>query len=55
MQREPVVSAAVVASVIVTVASLLGVVLDLSTVETVITDVLIIVSALAAREKVSPV
>lgn len=55
MKREPVLSAAVIAGLIVAAASIFNVVLDLSTVQTIVAAVLPIVAALFARQKVTPV
>jgi hypothetical protein len=55
VQREPVVTAATVAGLIVTAASIFNVVLDLSTVQTVVTAVLPLALAFIARQKVTPV
>lgn len=55
MKREPVVTAGAVASAVVAVAAIFNIVLDLSTVQVVVTDALILVSSLAARQKVTPV
>lgn len=55
VKSEPVVSAAAVAGLIVTVASIFHVVLSLDVVETVVTAVLPVILALIARGKVTPV
>jgi hypothetical protein len=55
MNQEPVLTAASVAAAIVAVASIFDVVLDLTTVQTVIVAVLPILTAFFARQKVTPV
>lgn len=54
MRTEPVVSAAAVSGLIVTVASLFNVVLDLSTVQTAVVANLPLAFSLLARRKVTP-
>lgn len=54
MKSEPVVTAAALAGLIVTVAALFDVVLELSTVETVVAALLPVVLSLFARARVSP-
>lgn len=53
-KREPVAVITSIAVLLVTAASLAGVVLDLDTVDTFITDGVFIVSAFLARRKVTP-
>ena len=53
--REPVVTAASVAGVIVALAAIFNVVLDTGTVETIVVAVLPVVLSLFARAKVTPV
>lgn len=55
VKNEPVVTAAVLASAIVTILNVFGVVVDVDTVTNVIIAVVTIVAALGARSKVSPV
>lgn len=55
VQKEPVVSAAVVAGAIVALGSIFGIVLDLNTVSTIVAAVLPVALALIARQKVTPV
>lgn len=55
MRREPVLTAATISGVIVALASVFGVVLDLSVVQTLIAALLPIALALFARQKVTPV
>lgn len=55
MKNEPVVTAAAVAGVIVSLASLFGVVLEIGTVETVVVAVLPLIASLFARKNVTPV
>lgn len=55
MHSEPVLMATTVAAAIVALASIFDVVLELSTVETIIAAVLPIIAGLIAREKVTPV
>lgn len=55
VQKEPVISAAVVAGLIVAGASYFNVVLDVDTVTAVITSVLPVVLSVFARRKVTPV
>jgi hypothetical protein len=54
MKSEPVVTAASVAGLIVAGASIFNVVLDLSTVQTVVAALLPVVASLFARAKVTP-
>ncbi len=53
--KEPVLTAATISGAIVAIASIFGVVLNLSTVSTIVVAVLPIVLALVARAKVTPV
>lgn len=55
VKKEPVVSAATVAGIIVAVAAHFHVVLDVNTVSAVITSVLPVALSLLARQKVTPV
>lgn len=55
MRSEPVLSAAVVAGAIVALLSAFNVVLDLGTVETIVAALLPVITAVLARDKVSPV
>ena len=55
MKSEPVLTATTIAGVIVALASIFNVVLDLNTVQTVITAVLPIIAGLIARNHVTPV
>jgi hypothetical protein len=55
VSEEPVLSAAAVSAAIVALASLFDVVLDLTTVQTVVVAVLPLVAAVVARSKVAPV
>jgi uncharacterized protein YccT (UPF0319 family) len=54
MDREPVALLAAVAVVVVSVASFFGVVLETSTVETLLVDGVIVVTALLQRARVTP-
>jgi hypothetical protein len=54
MSNEPVLTAASVSAAIVALASVGGVVLDLSTVQTIIVVVLPLVAALVGRSRVTP-
>jgi hypothetical protein len=55
MQREPVALIAAVAVVVVSVLAAFNVVIETGTVETLILDALILVQAVIARSKVTPV
>jgi hypothetical protein len=55
IKNEPVLTAATVSAAIIALASVFGVVLDLTTVQTVVTALLPIALAFIARAKVSPV
>ncbi len=55
MQKEPVAILAAVAVLIVSLASVFGVVLNAGVVETLLVDVVIVVTAILQRSKVSPV
>ncbi len=55
IRSEPVLTAATVSGALIALASVFGVVLDLGTVEAIVTAVLPIALALIARAKVSPV
>lgn len=55
MSNEPVLTAALISGLIVSLASAFDLVLELGTVETVVAAVLPIVASLFARAKVSPV
>lgn len=54
MKNEPVLSAAALSGLLIALASSLGVVLDLGTVETVVAALLPIAAAFLARRKVMP-
>lgn len=55
VKREPAITVAAIASVIVVLASVFGVVLDLNTVQTVIVVVIQMLAAFGIRAKVTPV
>lgn len=55
VKREPAITVAAIASVIVVLASVFGVVLDLNTVQTVIVVVIQMLAAFGIRSKVTPV
>lgn len=55
VKKEPVVTAAVVASAIVTILNLFGVVVDISVVQNVVSVLLFLVASFVARSKVTPV
>jgi hypothetical protein len=55
MNNEPVVTAAVVSGIIVSLASVFNIVIDPDTVTTVVAALLPVVLALFARQKVTPV
>jgi hypothetical protein len=54
MRSEPVLTATTIAGVIVALASIFHVVLDLGTVQTIITAVLPVIAGLLARQHVTP-
>lgn len=53
--REPVLAAAAVAGLVVSLLSAFNVVLDLGTVETIVASVIPLITAVLARGKVTPV
>lgn len=55
LKKEPVVTAAVISGIIVSLASIFNVVIDPSTATTVVAAVLPIILSLFARQKVTPV
>ncbi len=55
MQKEPVTLIAAIAVVVVTLAAVFGVVLNTGVVETLIVDVVFMVTAILQRSKVTPV
>ena len=55
MKKEPVVTAAVISGIIVSLASIFNIVIDPSTATTVVAAVLPILLSLFARQKVTPV
>jgi uncharacterized membrane protein len=55
MTNEPVALLAALAVIAVNIAALFGVVLDTSAVETILIDIVFLVTAIAQRSKVTPV
>lgn len=55
MKNEPVLTAGVIVAAVIALANIFGVVLDQGTVETIVTDGLVLLGAVTARSKVTPV